>query len=63
MQIQTLYRQHDSIHGVIAVRAQLIAENTIIVHDMVQRQFPNDLDALAEHGYYPDPVQARNHKE
>jgi hypothetical protein len=63
MQIQTLYRQHDSIYGVIAVRAQLIAENTITVHDTVQRQFPNDLDALAEHGYYPDPVQARNHKE
>jgi hypothetical protein len=32
-------------------------------HDTVQRQFPNDFDALAEHGYYPDPVQARNHKE
>jgi hypothetical protein len=63
MQIQTLYRQHDSIHGVIAIRAELISENVISVHDYETRQFPNNIDALAEAGYYTDPVQAKNHEE
>lgn len=63
MRILTLYRKHDSIYGVLAVRAELVTPNIVNIHDNVQRQLPNNLDALAEHGYYTDPVQAKNHKE
>ena len=63
MEIQTLYRLHPSHRGVLALRAELTAENTITVHDNFPRQFPNNIDVLAENGYYTDPVQARNHKD
>jgi len=63
MEIKTLYRQYASHRGVIAIRAELISENVISVHDYETRQFPNNIDALAEAGYYTDPVQARGQEK
>jgi len=52
MEIKTLYRQYASHRGVIAIRAELISENVISVHDYETRQFPNNIDAL---GMSADP--------
>ena len=64
MGLKTLYRAHDSHRGVLAVRAELTADNCILIHDGPQApELPNNLAALAEAGYFVDPVEARNNQE
>jgi hypothetical protein len=64
MKIQTLYKPHPSHRGVLAIRAERISENIIRVDDPVEvRCLPNNIDVLAEAGYYTDPAQTKNHEE
>jgi len=62
MKLQTLYMSHPSHRGVLAIRAERIAENIIRVDDPVLvRCLPNNIDVLAEAGYYTDPEKAKAH--